>query len=134
MCSMVEKKVDEVICRLKVGCKAIRFYCMKYHVVSSIEMDEVQKYHKVVKTEGEGQPTILIDKKWNKKRGEEIDLVFVGRRNIELLEKDSRNWITFGHIVLSPEQAIDLAYKLFEVCNAQRVEKKEVKSSVADYM
>ena len=121
------KKVDRVLHREIQYVKAIATYNSKFKVISSIEMDKQEKFHRVVKKEGTGKPRLYVDKKLNKKRGIEIDLVLVGRRNIEDMgeDVDRSDWLSFGHIILTEKQARELAYKILEVCNSDVVGAKK---------
>lgn len=91
------KKLDKVIARGEVGAKAIRLYSGKLmkNINSSIERGE--------------NPFLYIQSTYNAKRGiTEIQIVLMGDHHIEDLNyprSDPTRWKSFGHIVLSRDQA-----------------------------
>jgi len=113
-------KVDDFKKREEQNVKAIVAYDKDNKIISSIEMDFYSKFHTVVGSGGSGKPRVYIDLKNNIKRGNEIDIVFLGKYNIEKLETKSNNWVSFGHIVMSINQAKDMANKILKICNKKQ--------------
>jgi len=118
-----EKKVDVEITRLFQDVKAIRTYNEKFTVHST---DEMGCYNQgILKTVGEGSPKLKISLKENQKRGVEVDLVFLGKREIRenFNPEEKKDWTTFGHIVLDEEQAKDLAEKILKILKFKKWQK-----------
>jgi len=114
------KKVDKIIKRKWQDVKAIATYNNQFKIISSIEMDKVGKYKNIATSEGNGKPRLAIDLKQNKKRGLEVDIVFFGRRNEEIMKRKYKDWKTFGHIVLSVEQARRLGEKILQITGERK--------------
>ncbi len=97
--------------------KAISTYNSRFKVIASIEMDAVAPFKEVVSSYGDGPPRLAIDLKDNEKRGLECDIVFFGRHNVERMEMEGENtnWRTFGHIVLTPMQALEMGAKIIQI-------------------
>lgn len=111
-----EIKVDKLLKRKWQHVKAIATYNNQFKVISSLEMEKIAIYKNVVGSSGDGPPRVAIDLKENEKRGLEVDIVFYGKRNEEKMDiNEIKDWRTFGHIVLSPAQALEFASKLIEV-------------------
>ena len=108
-------KVDKLLKRKTQPVKAIRTYNPYFTIHSTDEMGSHNEG--ILNHGGEGLPRLLVDIKFNESRGREIDLVFMGaretRKNFNPDEK--QNWKSFGHIVMSPEQAVALAVNLLEM-------------------
>jgi len=106
---MSEKiKIDRALVpRKKVDVKAIAVYSGKFtdQIISSIERGE--------------KPQIQIYLNWNERRRvPEIAFVFAGEHRLEkysYFKKDPKQWINWGRIIASPEQAAELMKKLGEV-------------------
>ncbi|MBC7128376.1 MAG: hypothetical protein H5T45_01425 [Thermoplasmatales archaeon] len=114
-----DKKVDKIIKRRWQEVKAIATYNNQFKIISSIEMNNVGKYKNIATSEGNGKPRLAIDLKQNKKRGLEVDIVFFGKRNEEIMERKYKDWKTFGHIILSIAQARDLGEKLLDIAGGR---------------
>lgn len=110
-------KVDKLIERMWQSVKAISTYNSRFKVIASIEMDEIARYKDVVASYGKGPPRLAVDLKDNEKRGLEVDIVFFGRHNVERMEMEGEdtNWKTFGHIVITPMQALELGAKIIQI-------------------
>ena len=97
-------KIDRTIAKDEIPAKAIAAYSkfLENQIISSAERNE--------------EPKILIYLNWNEGRNvPEVNLVFAGSHHVEKLSyytKDPREWVTFGHITLSPEQGARLAQKV----------------------
>ena len=99
----VEKPVKKTFCKVE----AIRVYLPEL-------MKEINQC-----TERDEYPNLLVKSTVRSKtKAKEIELVFMGTpmdRHIETLnyyKKPPSQWITWGEIVLSPSQALDLANNL----------------------
>ena len=100
-------KIDRTIAKDQIPAKAIAAYSkfLENQIISSAERNE--------------EPKILIYLNWNEGRNvPEVNLVFAGSHHVEKLSyytKNPRDWVTFGHITLSPEQGAGLAQKVKRV-------------------
>lgn len=123
------KKVDRVIVRHRQLVKAIRTYNAYFTVHST---DEIGQYNNdVAEVTGEGSPTLLVDLKENDKRGQEVDLVFTGKREVRrnYNPDTKKDWTTFGHIVLSVQQAWELGDKLIKIVSDSQEGKNNLKDN-----
>lgn len=118
----MDKKVDEVLDKKHQRVKAIRTYNSEFTVHAT---DEIGQHKQGVKEiQGEGPPKLRVDLKRNDDRGEEIDLLFYGKREIRenFNPESARNWVTFGQIILSPEQAKNFVKKLAAILEMEKIE------------
>jgi len=112
-------KVLEAVKKGIVKCKAISLYSKKtgFHIFSSVVHKE--------------NPSLLVKSIINEKfGGAEIELVFLGEHHVEKKEyytQPKQGWVSFGEIVLTPDQARELALKLIIVAESVSpvLEKKE---------
>lgn len=104
------KKIDRIIARETVDAKAIRVFSGK--ILKEVDSS---------KERGEN-PHLYVQKTYNEKRRlPEIQIVLMGEHHIEDLNyfnSDPRKWTSFGAIILSVEDAEQLAEKLKKVIPA----------------
>lgn len=104
-----KKKLDKILQILgstNIKCNRIYNTDLMKLIISSREKGE--------------QPQILVVRTLNEKRGEEIQLIYLGKHHVEDLtyfNSNPKKWNSkrFGYMILTPDQAISLAEMLSKV-------------------
>jgi len=105
-------KVLKAIEKGSVPCKAISLYPNRLEVMlySSVERDEF--------------PKLLVKRVRNERlNAMEIEVVFVGDYHLEkptYFKKPQRDWVSFGALILSPQQALELGQLLIALSSKER--------------
>ena len=100
--------------------KAIQTYLAEEQVIADFPLEDKGRTFKIV---GEGKPRLRISKKLSKRYGEEIEIIFFGKRKIERY-KSHKGYMpkTFGYIVLNEEQIKELIEGLKEIIGGDKNE------------